>query len=130
MDGRHSPIDKTIEKPFVNHATRNSIRAALDFLILFLLLRTVDLIKNRSIIKNNPWSTCFTVAMLYFKLRDTLNPLRDKAGLYAYLLGEKPEKKRDADSQIRPTLNVISGSPILVLKDSPTEVEPSNLKLN
>jgi hypothetical protein len=130
MDGRHPKIDEKTEKPFVNHAMRYSIRAGLDFLILVLLLRAVDLIKNRSVIKNHPWSTCFTVAMLYFKLRDTLNPLRDKAGLYDYFLGEKPQVMHDANSQVRATTNVISGSPVLVRPDSPTEVLPNNLKLS
>jgi hypothetical protein len=110
MDGRRSINNPSTDKPFVNHAVRESIRAGFDFLILVLLLRTVDMIKHRSTIKNYPWSTCLTVAMLYFKLRNTLNPLRDKTGLYRYLLRKKANKKRKTDS--------------------PTETAPNNLRLN
>jgi hypothetical protein len=106
--------EQKAEKPFVNHAIKNSLRSGIDFLILFLLLRTVEAARHRLRLGEHPWSVCFGVVMLYSKLTSTLNPMRDELGLYRYLLmGKQSQRSLSQVDEPRETTNLFSDSPVL-----------------
>jgi hypothetical protein len=112
------------EQRFVNHVMLNNLRSGIDFLILVLSLRTIMAVQERLHLGKYPWTTCFTVAALYFKLRNTLNPLRDELGLYECLLFREERRRTISTStETRSTINIFSGSPIITATTQPETKE-------
>ncbi len=96
---------QTEPQPFVDHAFKANMRSAIDYIFLALVIGANDAVKSRISVGDYAWPVCFAVAALYFKFRDTLNPLRDQAGIYQHCLyATKQHLQKQQTSEETPAL--------------------------
>jgi hypothetical protein len=73
---------------YINHELKDGMRSLFDFLIFSVVLKSQDTIKTTLGLENHPWTNFLVMGYLYRELSRTFNPIRDKSGLYKYLLHE------------------------------------------